>query len=716
MGLLQPKAADLPIALEKGGSRRRGGGGGGARPALVLLAGAALVMMALQLKPPNRSLLDQLNVAHSADVAAWALGSESGLQNHARSMWQGDTAAPALGEQFLSFQVCGDAAHQRLAVLSGIVLAAEVNRTAVLPRLLMGSRAVQFEDIFDADHFAAAMRGQGVRVVAQVPEGARTVRFNLKQQWDALGSIRGAGIGVQHVSVSCPSFHLPAELYVKHEQLVFAAAAAMQLQQPLLDDLLRVQEHLQSMSSSRLYNVLHLHAEKQWVEQCARWERTESGRRLDNCLNNTATVGDSLQVHKVDPQVPLLLVTGQGSINEELANDALASLQSHGYKLVVWGDVPGIRGSKALPTAESAALIQYYLALGAHQFAGNSVALADALLIMERWNAGRFATYYNGGNIPLEGSIPLFPMPWVFTYNDWSAGTEYDMMAKAAVMSAIQVARMKAFCMFVGSSSSPMFRWLQDQGVNMIQHEPEWKDALIRESTTGERSHDAKTLTPLYNNNGSILATFLRIDIPKLPHFDQYNYVLFTDCDVYFRKHMKLIDWGTPLPHALGMGYERNNMFPYNAGVMMLNMPFMKRTNDEFIDWILRQHNGLDYGPYTFLDQGALNQFYEDEIKGKPISRKFNAMIYLPFREDARIVHMHGPKPNHYLQWLQTGYCAHRDFCTFGIYSGGFCKYMSEYRQFVPEWNVVRRAHRLCTDLAAGTWHPTSKRKPNKPN
>lgn len=55
------------------------------------------------------------------------------------------------------------------------------------------------------------------------------------------------------------------------------------------------------------------------------------------------------------------------------------------------------------------AQIQYYLALGAHQFAGNSVALADALLIMERWNAGRYATYYNSGNIPLEAHIPLFP-------------------------------------------------------------------------------------------------------------------------------------------------------------------------------------------------------------------------------------------------------------------------------------------------------------------
>ena len=28
---------------------------------------------------------------------------------------------------------------------------------------------------------------------------------------------------------------------------------------------------------------------------------------------------------------------------------------------------------------------------------------------------------------------------------------------------------MKPFCMFVGSSSSPMFQWLQEQGVNMIQ-------------------------------------------------------------------------------------------------------------------------------------------------------------------------------------------------------------------------------------------------------
>lgn len=71
------------------------------------------------------------------------------------------------------------------------------------------------------------------------------------------------------------------------------------------------------------------------------------------------------------------------------------------------------------------------------------------------------------------------------------------------------------------------------------------------------------------------------------------------------------------------------------------------------------------------MDQGAFLQFYEDEIKGKPINKVmqwgrspyaitvpgrlphllstnplsvqiFNYKIYHPFRRTARIVHMHG--------------------------------------------------------------------------
>ena len=61
------------------------------------------------------------------------------------------------------------------------------------------------------------------------------------------------------------------------------------------------------------------------------------------------------------------------------------------------------------PASPEPSQVAFYLALGAHQFVGNSVSLPDALLIMERWRGGRYATYYNGGNIPLEAFMPLFP-------------------------------------------------------------------------------------------------------------------------------------------------------------------------------------------------------------------------------------------------------------------------------------------------------------------
>lgn len=60
-------------------------------------------------------------------------------------------------------------------------------------------------------------------------------------------------------------------------------------------------------------------------------------------------------------------------------------------------------------------------------------------------------------------------MPWVFTYNDWSSGTEYDQMVKGAVTSAIEAARMKPHCMFSGSQSSEMYRWLVGKGVRIIR-------------------------------------------------------------------------------------------------------------------------------------------------------------------------------------------------------------------------------------------------------
>jgi hypothetical protein len=130
-----------------------------------------------------------------------------------------------------------------------------------------------------------------------------------------------------------------------------------------------------------------------------------------------------------------------------------------------------------------------------------------------------------------------------------------------------------------------------------------------------------QTRSHLYKSDGALIGTYQRIDIPILREFDQYNYVLFTDCDVYFRQRMKLVDWGAPLPQALGMGYEMDDNFPYNAGIMLMNMAYMRKTNQAFVDWIFAQRNGLYYEGYGAVDQGAFNQFYEKEIRGKPIHK-----------------------------------------------------------------------------------------------
>ena len=367
-------------------------------------------------------------------------------------------------------------------------------------------------------------------------------------------------------------------------------------------------------------------------------------------------------------------------------------------------------------------------------------------------------------------------MPWVFTYNDWSAGTEYDRMVEVAVTSGIRTGRMKPFCLFGGATESPMYQWLRAHGVHIIrvgdhpgqagkgrrhaerpaaagagptavpalqpsacgaalmpclallQHEPAWKEALIAEGRRfrehytevgqgmggwqwrqwqgmrqGHLRQEGACLcclqpellplhthihccTPsslsslqhyshLYGSDGALVGAFQRIDLPLLPDLSQYNYVLFTggwvdaggggltcvpccgrqgtgsgnstparvapaqclrpnptDCDVYFRKQIRLIDWGMPLPTALGLGwvpalppaavacharlscsgsflsraqgaaaapilspcrFENDDKFPYNDGVMLWHMPYMRKTNQAFVDWILAQKNGL---------------------------------------------------------------------------------------------------------------------------
>lgn len=55
----------------------------------------------------------------------------------------------------------------------------------------------------------------------------------------------------------------------------------------------RVKHYLENLSASRQYNVLHLRAETDWMQQCERWGRANSGEEQPDrpCTAFTLQVG-----------------------------------------------------------------------------------------------------------------------------------------------------------------------------------------------------------------------------------------------------------------------------------------------------------------------------------------------------------------------------------------------------------------------------------------
>jgi hypothetical protein len=64
----------------------------------------------------------------------------------------------------------------------------------------------------------------------------------------------------------------------------------------------RAEEQLRSMSGSGAFNVLQLRADDEWRSHCANWESIEDGIVRNNCMNNTARIGNQLRLHRVDRQ------------------------------------------------------------------------------------------------------------------------------------------------------------------------------------------------------------------------------------------------------------------------------------------------------------------------------------------------------------------------------------------------------------------------------
>lgn len=101
----------------------------------------------------------------------------------------------------------------------------------------------------------------------------------------------------------------------------------------------------------------------------------------------------------------------QRTQHKTTAAAVLGSLAAAGYDVI-----KAASDGSPLPR-ELRALVEFEVALRAERFLGNSVSTFSAAAILERRRSGRWAGYYNGGDIPLVQVFPLFDLPWVFTFN-----------------------------------------------------------------------------------------------------------------------------------------------------------------------------------------------------------------------------------------------------------------------------------------------------------
>ncbi|BDA51635.1 hypothetical protein COCOBI_19-1910 [Coccomyxa sp. Obi] len=586
------------------------------------------------------------------------------------------------------------------------------HRSLVVPSLLLNGEqlsagthlsgnnasSVPFEDIYDMKTFKEKLESLGVKVVAAsrappFPNLTVASPDDLAKASPSLHSYQA----VKHLQIQCPLWAIPGDQMLQEADTIKVVLAGLQPSQDLLKYVDAASEHLKGLSADGTFNFLHLRLENDWVAHCKRWTDIRDGKLRNNCFNNTFSLATQLVSKGVLPGTPLFVSMYWPSTDERVLEQALGSLLYEGYNLVLKPDALDFLYS--LPR-EVAASVSYFLSMRSERFIGNSVSTFSALSILERRIEGKWASYYNGGNIPLAVYIPLYALPWVFTFNSWSQ--EYEYMLKPAVISASSHKSLHPVCVFSGDTKSLIFRWLTRQGVQTIVQNSAWAGLLEKSlNNSGDNVHHSH----LYANNTMALGFLERIDVPLLPQLSEYEYVLFTDSDIFFRKPLTLESFQLPLPTTIGMAPEGSDGFPFDAGVMLLNIPALKSSYPAFARFVFSNEHGMFFPRNGPGDQGAYDQFNESTVHEGKLLTAFNAKPYHPFDDDATIVHWHGPKPMQFIRFLQSGRCPLKqgdNMCSRGL-ENSYCQYLREWTVYAePQLSAdFRAALSKCPNTAA---------------
>jgi hypothetical protein len=218
-------------------------------------------------------------------------------------------------------------------------------------------------------------------------------------------------------------------------------------------------------------------------------------------------------------------------------------------------------------------------------------------------------------------------LKWVFGFNEETLWYDnYVRYIKCAVNSCKRNApSLEPVFMYDGYRGA-LTEWLESKGVTVIIA----KSPLCEHFRGLERERGFGASTAC--------GAFLRVEIPRLMQEQGWDdsHVLYTDCDVMFLKPISF----DVLPEYFSCApeFNMNNWSYFNSGSMLINVPKMRETYNEFIDYILTCGDVINQS----YDQGCLNEFYKG--KWSRLNPAYNWKPYWGVNSAARIVHFHGAK------------------------------------------------------------------------
>ncbi|MGQ0503636.1 MAG: hypothetical protein ACT4P0_13690 [Panacagrimonas sp.] len=228
---------------------------------------------------------------------------------------------------------------------------------------------------------------------------------------------------------------------------------------------------------------------------------------------------------------------------------------------------------------------------------------------------------------------------WFFALNDAGGNfANYALMSKVAVLSARRHTQLEPHFLFDGAPCE-LTRWMEQHGVRVIRHRTSVYERLRQHAQETGRKN---TLT-----TGA--GAFLRLDIPDVcaHHGIDDRYVLYTDCDVLFRRDVApdLLPL-EPAFFAAAPQFHQHDPSDMNSGVLWMNLDGLRPLQERFREFI---RENLDTLRLTGFDQAALRAFYGHRRWGGPawdaLPLALNWKPHWGMNADAAILHFHGPKP-----------------------------------------------------------------------